>query len=302
MINGDDDFDPSDLTALVIDESHFERGISLDQLRAIGFGRALGASNTMEAWDLLVRTNPDVVLLEWIHGVTDGLDFVRRVRHSEDAPNRAVNMFMLTARGTKHDVERARKAGADGFLRKPISGLALQKRVRRVLSNPQPFIVTATYVGPCRRRKKDVNYAGPWRRLDDSLPAEMSVDEPAAEADIQAEIARARVAALETTVRTLDPANPRSVREVFKAVQDLIEVAKQIGDTSLDLGAKEMARYFQAHGATDRIDAEVVRTHVAALHQLVHLPATLGQERQRVALSLKRMVDKKLRQAGYGMS
>ncbi len=299
MINGDE-FDPSDLTALVVDENHFERGISLDQLRSIGFGRALGASNTMEAWDLLVRTNPDVVLLEWIHGLTDGLDFVRRVRHSEEAPNRAVNMFMLTARGTKHDVEAARKAGVDGFLRKPISGLALQKRVRRVLAKPQPFIVTATYVGPCRRRKKDPHYAGPWRRLDDALPAEMSVDEPS-EADIQAEIARARVAALEASVRTLDPHTPRSVREVFKSVQELIEVAKQIGDTSLDLGAKEMARYFKAHGATDRIDAEVVRTHVAALHQLVHLPTALGQERQRVALSLKRMVDKKLRQAGHSM-
>jgi CheY-like chemotaxis protein len=299
LINGDE-FDPSDLTALVIDENHFARGISLDQLRAIGFGRVLGASNSMEAWDLVVRTNPDVILLEWIEGLTDGLDFVRRVRLNEDSPNRAVNMFMLTTRGSKHDVELARKAGADGFLRKPISGLALQKRVRRVLANPQPFIVTATYVGPCRRRKKDFNYAGPWRRLDDTLPTEVSVDEPTSEADIHAEIARARVAALETSVRTLDPANPRSVRDVFKAVQELIEVAKQIGDTSLDLGAKEMARYFQAHGATDRIDAEVVRTHVAALHQLVHLPVALGQERQRVALSLKRMVDKKLRQAGYG--
>lgn len=299
MINGDE-FDPSDLTALVIDENYFERAISLDQLRAIGFGRALGASNTMEAWDLLIKTNPDVVLLEWIEGLTDGLDFVRRVRHSEDAPNRAVNMFLLTARGTKHNVEAARKAGADGFMRKPISGLALQKRVQRVLVNPQPFIVTATYVGPCRRRKRDMNYAGPWRRLDDTLPPEVSIDEPA-EVDLQAEIARARVAALENSVRTLDAGDPRSVRTVFKAVQELIEVAKQIGDTSLDLGAKEMARYFQAHGATDRIDAEVVRTHVAALHQLVHLPSALGQERQRVALSLKRMVDKKLRQAGHGV-
>lgn len=301
MINGDE-FDPSDLTVLVVDENHFERGISLDQLRAIGFGRALGASNTMEAWDLLIKSNPDVVLVEWIKGLNDGLDFVRRVRLSDDSPNRAVNILMLTARGTRHNVESARKAGIDGFLRKPISGLALQKRVQRVITKPQPFIVTATYVGPCRRRKRDAHYAGPWRRLDDTLPAEMSIDEPAAEADIQAEIARARVAALETSVRTLDPGDPRSVRTVFKAVQELIEVAKQIGDTSLDLGAKEMARYFQAHGATDRIDAEVVRTHVAALHQLVHLPATLGQERQRVALSLKRMVDKKLRQAGYGMS
>lgn len=37
-------FDPSALTALVYDENHYERGISLDQLRAMGFGRVVGAS------------------------------------------------------------------------------------------------------------------------------------------------------------------------------------------------------------------------------------------------------------------
>ena len=80
-------------------------------------------------------------------------------------------------------------------------------------------------------------------------------------------------------------------------MQDLVEVGEQIGDPCLKLGAQEMARYIQAQGATDRLDPEVVRTHVAALHQLVHLPHALGDERMRVAESLKRMVDKKLRQA-----
>ncbi|MBN8607306.1 MAG: response regulator [Caulobacterales bacterium] len=297
---GADDFDPSDLTALVVDENHFERGISLDQLRAMGFRRAVGATNTMEAWDLLVKTNPDVVLVEWIQGVTDGLDFVRRIRQSEDSPNRAVNIFMLTSRGRQNDVEAARKAGVDGYMRKPISGLALRKRVKRVISHPQPFVLTAAYIGPCRRRKADAAYAGPWRRLDDKLPIEVAVDD-SGELDVQADIARARVAALEARGRDLQIGDAVAAREVFRALQQLIEVAQQYDDAALDLGAREMARYLQAQGATDRLDPDVVRTHVAALHQLAHLPRTLGEERQRVALSLKRMVDKKLRQAGHAI-
>jgi hypothetical protein len=63
-----------------------------------------------------------------------------------------------------------------------------------------------------------------------------------------------------------------------------------------------MARYIQAQGATDKLDPEVVRTHVAALHQLVPLPHALGAERMRVAESLRRMVDKKLRQAAAASS
>lgn len=297
-MQGEDQFDPSSLTALVLDDNHYERGISLDQLRAMGFKRAIGAANTMEAWDALRVSNPHVVLMEWIDGAGgDGLDFARRVRKSEETPNRAVPLFMLTMRGSERDVEVARMAGVDGYLRKPISALALQQRVKTVISNPQPFVVTASYVGPCRRRRRpDLNYLGPLRRLDDTAPEQL-VKGDEEELDLKADLARARVAALESTARHLEPGDAKQARIVYRAVQDLVEVGEQIGDPSLAFGAREMARYLQAQGATDRLDPEVVRTHVAALHQLVHLPHALCEERQRVATSLKRMVDKKLKQA-----
>jgi CheY-like chemotaxis protein len=297
-MSGGDHFDPSSLTALVLDDNHYERGISLDQLRAMGFGRVIGAANTMEAWESLRFSNPHVILMEWIDGAGgDGLDFARRVRKSDETPNRAVPMFMLTTRGSERDVEVARLAGLDGYLRKPISALALQQRVKTVISNPQPFVVTASYVGPCRRRRRPyLNYLGPLRRLDDVAPEQL-VQGDAEELDLKADLARARVAALEASARALKPGDAKQARIVYRAVQDLVEVGEQIGDPSLALGAREMARYLQAQGATDRLDPEVVRTHVAALHQMVHLPHALCEERQRVAASLKRMVDKKLKQA-----
>lgn len=293
---GDDRFDPSALTALVLDENHYERGISVDQLRMMGFGRVISAANTQEAWQGLVRSNPHILLMEWLERSADGLDFVRRIRMSDDLPNRALSIFMLTSRGRQADVELARRAGADGFLRKPISALALQQRVKRVITNPQPFVTTATYVGPCRRRRRvDLNYLGPLRRLDDASAVEEAQDED--ELSLKTELARARVAALEVRVRDLVAGDAKAAGLVYKAVQDLVEVGEQIGDACLKLGAQEMARYIQAQGATDRLDPEVVRTHVAALHQLVHLPHALGGERMRVAEGLRRMVEKKLRQA-----
>jgi len=293
---GGDPFDPSGLSALVLDENHYERGISLNLLRGMGFGRVVGAANTMEAW-VALRTNPNILLMEWIGDGHEGLEFVRRIRMSEDMPCRAISIFMLTTRGAQTDVEAARLAGVDGYLRKPISALALQQRVRTVIANPQPFVVTASYVGPCRRRRRpDLNYLGPLRRLDDTAPAPL-VQGDEEELNLKAELARARVAALETRANGLKPGDAAAARDVFKAVQDLVEVGEQIGDPSLVVGAREMARYLLAQGATDRLDPEVVRTHVAALHQLVHLPHALCEERQRVAEGLKRMVDKKLRQA-----
>jgi len=291
-----DHFDPSDLTALVFDENHYERAISLDQLRAMGFGRAIGAANPSEAWSALRIANPNIMLMEWGERKSDGLDFVKRIRMSEELPNRAVPIFMLTSRGSQADVELARRAGVDGYLLKPISLLALQQRVRTVVLNPQPFIVTSSYVGPCRRRRRpDLNYLGPLRRLDDTTP-EPLVKGDEEELNLKAELARACVKALEGRVERLVPGDAKAARDVYKAVQDLVDVGEQIGDPSVCLGAREMARYLQAQGATDRLDPEVVRTHVAALHQLVHLPHALCEERQRVAESLRRMVDKKLRQ------
>jgi hypothetical protein len=194
-------------------------------------------------------------------------------------------------------VEAARLAGVNGYLRKPISQLALKKRVRAVVVHPRPFIVTATYVGPCRRRRQDPDYAGPWRRLDDLQP-QANLDE--GEVDLRAQMARACVAALDACARDFVSGDASMARKVFRAAQDLCEVAEQINDTTLLFGAKEMVRYIQAQGATARLDADVVRTHIAALHQLVHLPASLRSERESVAQGLKRMVDKKLRQAAGG--
>ncbi len=289
-------FDPSGMTALVIDENDYARRISFAQLRSMGFGRVMGASKISEAWEIVVANNPDLVLMEWFVGGADCLDLVRRVRLSEDAPNRAVSIFMLTARGSQGDVEAARQAGADGYLRKPISALALQKRVRKVVASPQPFVTTASYTGPCRRRRVDSTFDGPWRRLDDVVaPTNPDVDED--ELDLKAQMARARVAALSQMVDGLKPGDTQAARAVYKAVQELVLVAEQIGDPCLSLGAKEMERYVQALGATDRLNREVVQTNLAALHQLAHLPHTMAQEREGVSQSLKRMIDKKLRQA-----
>lgn len=286
-------YDPSELTALVADQNHFARHITLEQLRLMGFGRVTGASSSEEAWMLLLQHNPDVVLLEWTDD-GDGLDLVRRIRTSELAPNRAVSLFMLSARGAQRDVEAARQAGVDGYLRKPISGLALQRRVKKIVTRPQPFVDTATYSGPCRRRRQDPAYQGPWRRLDDAAPGPGGPEE---EVDVKVQLTRARVAALQGAVGHMLSGDPQAVRDVYQALNELIAVAEEIGDQCLALGGREMARYIKAQGALGQFNTDVLQTHVSALHQLAYLPTALGAERQQVAQSLRRMIDKKLRQA-----
>jgi DNA-binding response OmpR family regulator len=234
------------------------------------------------------------MFLEWIESGADALDLLRRVRVGGEAPNPAMNIFILSSKSAHANVEAARRAGADAFMRKPISGAELKRRVRTVISKPQPFVATPSYAGPCRRRRPDPDYAGPWRRLDDVVEETAEADD----ADPRIEIARGYVAALEARVSALGAGDARAAREVFQALRELADIAEDIDDRDLKLGAHEMARYVQSQGATSALDSDVVRTHVAALRTLANLPRTLVTERHRVALSLRRMIDKKLQTGG----
>lgn len=281
------EYDPSKMCALVLDDKLFDRAITLNQLRGLGLQRALGVATLPEAWELLRRETVDLIFLEWQVDHEETLDFVRRVRAGE-APNRAVPIFMLTARSVKADVVAARAAGVDGYLRKPITASGMQRRVRRVVDDPPEFIISESYVGPSRRRHRRTEKETP-------PPAPLLGDQSDDLGDVRLELARARVTALEEAARELTSGGEDAIRRTYKAARALIEVAEQIEDSYLAFGGKELVRYLEAHATPEGLDPRAVDIHVAALNQLVHLPEALGAERDRVAQSLRRMVDKKLR-------
>lgn len=288
MIAGE--YDPSKMCALVLDDKHFERTITLNQLRGLGLMRVLGVATLPEAWSVIKRETIDLIFLEWLQGEGEALEFVRRVR-AGDAPDRTVPIFMLSARSVKADVVAARAAGIDGYLRKPITASGMQRRVRRVVDDPPEFIISESYVGPSRRRQR--RSAEPAAQEPTPLLGDQNDDL----GDVRLELARARVAALEEAARDLANGGVAAIRRTYKATKALVEVAQQIEDSYLVFGGQELMRYLEAHATPEGLDPKAADIHVAALHQLVHLPEALGVERDRVAQSLRRMVDKKLRTA-----
>jgi DNA-binding response OmpR family regulator len=75
-----------------------------------------------------------------------------------------VPIIMMTGHTERTRVTAARDAGITEFLAKPISAKGLYQRVYSVVAQPRPFIKTATYFGPERRRTSNAKYAGPERR------------------------------------------------------------------------------------------------------------------------------------------
>jgi DNA-binding NarL/FixJ family response regulator len=74
-------------------------------------GRALDGQSAI---DLAVEHAPDVVLMDIAMPVMDGIDATRRIR----AQLPATHVIVLTGSAATQDVDRARTAGAAGFVTK----------------------------------------------------------------------------------------------------------------------------------------------------------------------------------------
>lgn len=80
------------------------------------------------AIDEVLRRAPDLLVLDWMLPVVDGLGVCRRIREAGDLP-----VLMLTARSTEEDLLRGLGLGADDYMTKPYSPRELMARVRTLL-------------------------------------------------------------------------------------------------------------------------------------------------------------------------
>lgn len=159
-------------TVLIVEDNDGLRRMIVEVLRASGFQQLIQARDAEEAIELLGAYNPDLMILDWNLPGLSGIDLALALRQAavgEDVrfPNPRIPVLMLTGRQRSRDVTDARNAGVDEFVIKPFSTRSLMRGVASALCRQRPFIVSAGYVGPCRRRRKDEDYRGLMRRVDD---------------------------------------------------------------------------------------------------------------------------------------
>jgi len=158
--------DLSALQFLVVDDHDHAREIVIELLRAFGARRLLQARDGYAAIDLLSNHEVDIVITDALMQPMDGLTLTRVIREAGSM----TPIVMITAHATFAVLAEARDAGVTEFLTKPITGQGFLRRLDAVIHQPRPFIRTADYFGPCRRRRVDDAYQGPERRgVDVSL-------------------------------------------------------------------------------------------------------------------------------------
>jgi CheY-like chemotaxis protein len=91
------------------------------------------ATNARETLDALETFEPDLILMDLQLPDIDGLELTRMLRRS---PRTATTKIVaVTAYAMKGDEERARSAGIDGYISKPIDKDAFRRMVADYLRN-----------------------------------------------------------------------------------------------------------------------------------------------------------------------
>lgn len=93
--------------------------------------RVLEAADGVQALEVAHAARPDLILLDVQMPRLDGLEVCRQLR--ADASLSGTRIVMLTAAGQDADRARGLAAGADEYLTKPFSPLALFTLVRSLL-------------------------------------------------------------------------------------------------------------------------------------------------------------------------
>ena len=111
---------------LVVDDDPDVRQLVEMKLRLDGI-ETLTATNGQEALDVLATNDIDLVVLDLMMPVMDGIETCRRIREAEDMADLPV--IMLTAKAQASDIQTGFSTGSTGYLVKPFSRRELRSRV-----------------------------------------------------------------------------------------------------------------------------------------------------------------------------
>ena len=154
------------MKVLVVDDNVHMRKLVVTILQAFGVIQIFEAESGERAWAVLREANPDVLVLDWMMEGMSGLDLMRMIRTNPQSPNPFVPVIMLSGHTSIEHVSKARDAGINEFIAKPVSVKTMMQRLIAVIEHPRPYVRTSVYFGPSRRRRGDGDYRGPERRKE----------------------------------------------------------------------------------------------------------------------------------------
>ena len=113
-------------TILVVDDNQ-EIVYSISELLKYEGYQVVKAYDGMEALNALEINNIDLILLDVMMPVMDGLEATRRIRALEHPDAGTVTILAMTAQSSADSIRQCEQAGMNGYIAKPVEAAELIK-------------------------------------------------------------------------------------------------------------------------------------------------------------------------------
>jgi CheY-like chemotaxis protein len=117
---------------LIVDDNAVNLKLASALLELEGYEVAQ-AADAEQAQEMLAGVLPDLILMDIALPGMDGLALTRKLKADERLKH--IPVVALTAFAMKGDEEKARAAGCEGYITKPIDTRALAEQIARVLGD-----------------------------------------------------------------------------------------------------------------------------------------------------------------------
>ena len=121
-------------TILVTDDSAMIRRIVGQIIQQLGH-KVLLAENGEKGYALAKSAKPDLVIMDIEMPVMTGIEATTRIKSDPETCH--IPVIIFTSLGSEEDIRKAREAGCQGFLNKPVSKEALQESINAALEKGQ---------------------------------------------------------------------------------------------------------------------------------------------------------------------
>lgn len=116
-----------DAKILICDDSILARKSLHNILNSFGYEDISEVANGQDAVDKCQDLNPDVVFLDIVMPIKDGVTATKEIKEA----NKDINIVMVSSVGTQNHIKEAIKAGARDFIQKPID----EDLLKQILEN-----------------------------------------------------------------------------------------------------------------------------------------------------------------------
>lgn len=178
--------DLSTLKIFAIDDNPQALELLATILRGFRADNTATCGSVGEAHALLATKPFNLLIIDAEMPGEDGITLTRRIRNQPDQPNFTAPIILASGHTPLEKICRARDAGANVFIRKPIAPAVLLDRISWLARNTRAFVSAPDYCGPDRRFRKGPAPDGMADRRAEGIALAATPDKALSQNDIDA--------------------------------------------------------------------------------------------------------------------